>query len=107
MFDTTRISSFWPIAAIGLLTAGTANAEMFKGYPDVIICHAGDSRVIAYLAGLKDDGSALYKPLLAEFYGTVTPDHIFHHQGTKDCDGKSIDQLEKDGQTRTLGSGGG
>jgi hypothetical protein len=77
---------------------------MLKGYPDAIICHAGDSRLIAYLAVVKDDGSALYKPLLADFYATVTPDHVFHHQGTKDCDGKSIAELEKDGQTRELGS---
>jgi hypothetical protein len=96
---------FYPIAAIGVLVAAEAYAEMFKGYPDEIICRVGDSQIITYLAAVKDDGSALYKPLLAEFYATVTPDHIFHHQGTKDCDGKSIDQLVKDGQTRTLGSG--
>jgi hypothetical protein len=94
---------FYLVAAIGLLPASQADADMFKGYPDAIVCHSGDSRVVAYLAGVKDDGSALYKPLLAEFYATVTPDHIFHHQGTKDCDGKSIDQLQKDGQTRTFG----
>jgi hypothetical protein len=86
-----------------VLVGAKANAEMIKGYPDAIICHSGDSRVIAYLDDVKDDGSALYKPLLADFYATVTPDHIFHHQGTKDCDGKSIDQLAKDGQTRTFG----
>jgi len=96
---------FYSMAAIGSLVAAQANADMVTGYPDAIICHAGDSRVVAYLAAVKDDGSALYKPLLAEFYATVTPDHIFHHQGTKDCDGKSLSQLEKDGQTRTLGSG--
>jgi hypothetical protein len=93
---------FWLIAAIGLLAAGQADADMFKGYPDAIICRAGDARVVAYLASVKDDGSALYKPPLAELYLTVTPDHIFHHQGTKDCDGKSLDQLRKDGQTRTF-----
>ena len=96
---------FYSIAAIGVVAAAQADAEMFKGYPDAIVCRAGDSRVIAYLAAVKDDGSALYKPPLAEFYVTVTPDHVLHHQGTKDCDGKSIDQLEKDGQTRTFGSG--
>ena len=95
---------FYPLAAISLLAAARADAEMLKGYPDAIICHAGDSRLIAYLAVVKDDGSALYKPLLADFYATVTPDHVFHHQGTKDCDGKSIAELEKDGQTREFGS---
>jgi hypothetical protein len=103
MLDATRTRFFWPTVAIAVLAASTANAEMFKGYPDAIICRAGDSRVVLYLAGIKDDGSALYKPPLAEFYATVTPDHIFHHQGAKDCDGKSTDQLEKDGQTRAFG----
>src|SRR6516164_4377342 len=106
MHDKTRRSFFWVIAAIGLLAAANANAEMIKGYPDAIICHPGNSRVIAYLDDVKDDSSALYKPLLAETYATVTPDHILHYHGAKDCDGKSIDQLEKDGQTRTFGSGG-
>ena len=106
MQDTTRMSFFWVIAAIYVLATAKANAEMIKGYPDAIICHPGNSRVIAYLDDVKDDSSALYKPLLAETYATVTPDHILHYQGTKDCDGKSIDQLEKDGQTRKFGSGG-
>jgi len=96
---------FWAAAAIIALTAGKADADMLKGYPDAIVCNAGDSRIVAYLAAVKDDGSALYKPPLADIYVTVTPDHILHHPGTKDCDGKSISQLEKDGQTRTFGSG--
>ena len=87
MQDTTKMSFFWVIAAIWVLAATKANAEMIKGYPDAIICHPGNSRAIAYLDDVKDDGSALYKPLLADFYATVTPDHIFHHQGTQDCDG--------------------
>ena len=105
MRDATKSPFFWPIAAIAIAVATEADADMFKGYPDVIICHAGDSRIVAYLAAVKDDGSALYKPPLADFYATVTTDHIVHHPGTKDCDGKSISQLEKDGQTRTFGSG--
>jgi hypothetical protein len=60
-----------------------------------IICHPGNLRAIAYLDDVKDDGSALYKPLLAQTYATVTPDRILHYQGVKDCDGKSIDQLKK------------
>jgi hypothetical protein len=62
MQETKRMSFFWVIAAISVLTAAKANAEMIKGYPDAIICHPGNSRVIAYLDDVKDDGSALYKP---------------------------------------------
>ena len=82
MQDTTKMSFFWVIAAIWVLAATKANAEMIKGYPDAIICHPGNSRAIAYLDDVKDDSSALYKPLLAETYATVTPDHILHYHGT-------------------------
>jgi hypothetical protein len=32
----------------------------------------------------------------------VTKDRVVHRQGVKDCDGKTLDQLIKDGQTRDL-----
>src|SRR5262249_48904860 len=105
MIDRTRTWLFTPIAVASVLAAAPPIAEILKGYPDAIICRAGDSRVVAYLASVKDDGSAIYRPPLAEFYITVTPDHILHHQGTDDCNGKSIDQLEKNGQAHTFTEG--
>ena len=104
MRNAMKSRFFLAATTIAALFATSADAEMFKGYPDAIVCRAGDSRVVAYLAAVKDDGSALYKPPLADFYATVTTDHIVHHPGNKDCDGKSLSQLEKDDQTRTFGS---
>ena len=59
---------FYLIAAIAVFVAPEADAEVLKGYPDAIVCRVGDSLIISYLAGVKDDSSALYKPPVAEFY---------------------------------------
>jgi hypothetical protein len=61
-----------------------------------------DAQVPNCIAGVRDDGSAIYKPLAAANYATLSPDHVFHLEGAKDCDGKSLDQLKKDGRTRDL-----
>ena len=87
------------LAVSTIFEAGGARAEMFEGYPDVIICRAENVRAPTYIAFVNDDGSAVYKTL-GDAYATVTPDHVYHRQGVKDCDGKTLDQLVKDGQTR-------
>src|SRR5579872_2304031 len=68
MQSRSRLGFSWAAAAIITLTGGKADADMLKGYPDAIVCDAGDSRIVAYLAAVKDDGSALYKPPLADIY---------------------------------------
>jgi hypothetical protein len=75
---------------------------MFAGYPDVIVCSVPGAKVPNYISAVRDDGSAIYKPLAAASFATVAADHVFHLEGSKDCDGKSLDQLRKDGQTRDL-----
>jgi len=99
MHGCIKAGLFWFFAGLPALIASSASAEMIKGYPDTILCRGGDTRGIAYIAGVKDDGSAVYRVLSAEIYLTVTPDRVVHHHGSKDCDGKSLDQLAKDGQT--------
>jgi hypothetical protein len=74
-------------------------ASMVEGFPDIVICRAGDIRTIGYLHRVMDDGSAVYMALGGEF-ATVTPDGVLHREGAEDCDGKSLEQLEQDGQTR-------
>jgi hypothetical protein len=74
-------------------------AGIIEGFPDVVICRAGEMRTIGYLHRVMDDGSAVYMALGGEF-ATVTPDRILHREGASDCNGKSLDQLERDGQTR-------
>ena len=76
---------------------------MFKGYPDVIVCRVQNAQVPAFIAIVRDDGSAVYKAL-GGASANVTKDRVLHREGAKDCDGKTIDQLVKDGQTRDLKS---
>jgi hypothetical protein len=49
--------------AMPFLWAGIAHAEMFKGYPDVIICRQQNAQVTGFIAIVRDDGSAVYKAL--------------------------------------------
>jgi hypothetical protein len=48
MYVAIRIGLSWLIAGILVLDATVANAEMFRGYPDAIICNEGAARVVAY-----------------------------------------------------------
>ncbi|MCB1486200.1 MAG: hypothetical protein KDJ88_01955 [Bauldia sp.] len=87
-------------ASIGVtlaLFATPALAEMIDGYPDAIVCHVSDFRSIGYLHRVNDDGSAIYMTLGQEL-ARVTADGVFHREGAKDCDGKTLKQLEADGQ---------
>jgi hypothetical protein len=77
--------------------ATPALAEMIDGYPDAIVCQFTDFRSIGYLHRVNDDGSALYMTLGQEI-AQVSADGVFHREGAKDCDGKTLEQLEDDGQ---------
>ena len=89
----------WGLCVVALPLSTPAVASMIEGFPDVVICRAGAMRTIGYLHRVLDDGSAVYMALGGEF-ATVTPDRILHRDGAEDCDGKSLEQLERDGQTR-------
>ena len=82
-----------------LLCPRIAYARIFEGYPDALICRAPGIVGVAYISGLKSDKSAVYATF-GEAYFTVTPDGVVHREGAKDCDGKTLEQLEKAGQTR-------
>jgi hypothetical protein len=101
--STRRADSIgWLLGASSLLAlpfATPAAASMIEGFPDVVICRAGDMQTVGYLHRVMDDGSAVYMALGGEF-ATVTPDRILHREGASNCDGKSLEQLEQDGQTR-------
>jgi hypothetical protein len=90
------------LSSAASFSSGTdAKAEIFKGYPDVIVCRVNNTQAAVYIANVNDDGSAVYKTL-GDAFATVTADRVFHREGAKDCDGKTIDQLKKDGQAREL-----
>lgn len=84
-------------ASLSLATA--AHAEIFEGYPDAIVCRGAKSVAVGYIDHLNDDGSAVYSTF-GRATGTFTPDHVFHREGSKDCDGKTLEQLKQEGKTR-------
>lgn len=90
---------FGILAAAAASFAAPAAAGMIEGYPDIVICRAGEMRTIGYLHRVMDDGSAVYMALGGEF-ATVTPDRVLHREGASDCNRKTLEQLERDGQTR-------
>ncbi|MCP4382963.1 MAG: hypothetical protein GY798_16340 [Hyphomicrobiales bacterium] len=90
------------LGAACTMAATPAAAEIIEGYPDVVVCRSQDARTAVYLHQVRDDGSAVYMTL-GEGFATVSPDGIFSREGAKDCDGKTLEQLEKDGQAHTFG----
>ena len=87
------------VVSASLLAATAAHAEIFEGYPDAIICRTAKLRGVFYIDVVKDDGSAVYSTP-GRTSAKVTPDHVFHREGIKDCDGKTLEQLKQEGKTR-------
>ena len=100
-----RISGNIPGLALAgtvvMALVGSANAAMLDGYPDVIICQVTDFKELSYLHRVNEDGSAMYMTL-GQQLATLTSDGTFQREGVPDCNGKSLEQLEKDGQTRDI-----
>jgi hypothetical protein len=89
------------VVSASFSAATAAQAEIFEGYPDAIICRSADKQAVVYIDVVKDDGSAIYGTLSNEFV-QVTPDRVFHRLNAKDCDGKTLEQLKQEGKTREL-----
>jgi hypothetical protein len=89
------------VVSASFSAATAAQAEIFEGYPDAIVCRSADRQVVVYIDVIKDDGSAIYKTL-GNDVAQVTPDHVFHRLNAKDCDGKTLEQLKQEGKTREL-----
>jgi hypothetical protein len=62
--------------SVSFSVATVARAEIFEGYPDVIICRGANMRAVGYIDQVRDDGTTVYMTL-GKSYGTVTPDHVF------------------------------
>ena len=99
-----KVKSPFVGAIVGLVvsasfSATAAQAEIFEGYPDAIVCRIADKQAVVYISVFYDDGSAVYEALSKEV-AKVTPDHVFHRSNAKDCDGKTLEQLKQEGKTR-------
>ena len=77
-------------------------AEMIRGYPDVIICTTPNAKFVLKLQKVLTDGSATYGAEQGSGVAVVGTDKILRREGRNDCNGKSLDQLKQNGQTRDL-----
>ena len=89
------------LLALLFTTAPIARADMVEGYPDVIVCETRSGLTLLYLTHVSRDGSAVYS--LGREAVKVGPDRVFRRENAQDCDGKTLEQLRKDGQTRSIG----
>lgn len=78
----------------------SARAEIIPGYPDIIICTTPVASFIFHLQRVENDGSATY--MTEKAIVSVGSDGIFRRDGENDCDGKSLETLKRDGQTRNV-----
>ena len=72
------------------------------GLPIALVCQGpGGNSIVAYLAGFKTDGSALYRSL-GNLAATVDANGMVEtsvDRAEGDCAGKTIDELRASGQT--------
>ena len=90
------------------ITGGSnLNAEVFKGFPDMIICQAGEAKnspgeLVFYVEGFSESGTAYYKSI-----GRQTASLKINKDGVvkadmamvNDCIDQSLQQLNKQGRT--------
>ena len=98
--------------AIGLLAAGFAGASVpaqagvFAGRPDVLVCSVDDpinvqpwDKFVFYVSARLEDGSVLYKSLTSNpVLVTVTTEGRVEAENLADCDGKSVAELREAGR---------
>ena len=90
------------IVAIASMVLGisTSTAQIFQGYPDVILCDAKNYRIVLRIDRVMNDGSAIYKGS-GGGVATVGRDRIFRREGAVDCDGMTLEELRDAGKTRS------
>ncbi len=80
-------------------------AEIFKGFPDGIVCKYGavpgdlGGEVVFHVHSRQDDGTVIYKvfgrrPVVIR----IKPDGVVDAGNIKDCHGKTVPQLREAGQ---------
>jgi len=105
---TTKFSALICLPVL-LSTLAPAGAEIFKGFPDAIICkYQGAARdmggeAVFYVDSRQDDGVVFYKlfgrvPVVLK----IGPDGMVDAGKLKDCHGKSLQQLREAGRAFDL-----
>ena len=90
----------------GLLLSPTAEAGIFPGRPDVLVCSVDDpidvqpwDQFVFYVSARLEDGGVLYKSLTSNpVLVTVSPNGRVTAENLEDCDGKTIAELREAGR---------
>ena len=99
-------ASLLSVAFVLLLFTGQSPAGMFKNVPDAIICNVSTANnpnlsgdIVFYLDVRYEDGKVLYtnlgQPLLQL---SVDTDGVITAGRLKECEGKTLDEIEKEGR---------
>ena len=90
-------------ALLSLGLAGAAQAEIFEGMPDVVVCEVDSGersgRLLFYLSSQEDGGLTRYTTLgAAPMQIAIGPDGKVSDNALTDCSGKTILQLRDNRQ---------
>ena len=96
-----------------LLFTFQSRAGIFVDAPDAIVCNVPEGNslnlsgdVVFYLDARFDNGTVLYNTLSQQTLQlSVNPDGMVTSDVIKQCDGKTLDELEKEGRALHLHSG--
>jgi hypothetical protein len=99
-------ASLLSLTLVLLLFTGQSAAGMFKNVPDAIVCNiytannpdlSGD--IVFYLDVRYDDGRVRYvNPGSNVLQLSVDTDGVITAGGLKECEGKTLDEIEKEGR---------
>lgn len=89
-----------------ILLQGIAEAGVFPGRPDVLVCSVDDpvkvqpwDQFVFYVSARLEDGSVLYKSLTSNpVLVTVTTDGRIDAENLEDCDGMTVAELREEGR---------
>lgn len=91
------------LIALGVALCGTslsrmARAEIFTGFPDGIVCKAPKFKIVFYVDRQDGDGVVWYKTMERQV-AKIDKQGVFRRQNGRDCNGKTVEQLRKQGKT--------
>ena len=106
-------ASLLSLTLVLLLFTGQSPAGMFKNVPDAIVCNiytvndpnlSGD--IVFYLDVRFDDGRLRYRNLGSPVLQiSVDTDGVITAGGLKECEGKTLDEIEKEGRSLHFDTG--
>lgn len=94
------------VTASCLVLGNAADAGVFAGRPDVLVCSVDDpvneqpwDKFVFYVSARLEDGSILYKSLTSNpVLVKIATNGRVEAKNLKDCDGKTVAELRKEGR---------